>query len=113
MNFLFFLLFIFHTKPYPFEYCVIKETPMKQLIISLKSRNEVYGFARILKSNGIYLSIINTPKIIGSSCMLCIKTEFRNLSIITQMIKQLKPKSFLGVYSVTPTQNGEQILKLM
>ncbi|MBQ9795448.1 MAG: DUF3343 domain-containing protein [Clostridia bacterium] len=86
---------------------------MKYLIISFKSRNELYGFANILKSNGIYLSIINSPKSIGSGCMLCIKTDFRNLNKILQLIRQFQPKSFLGLYSFQSTTNGDQILRIM
>ncbi len=86
---------------------------MKHLIISFKSRNELYGFARVLKSNGIYLSIINSPKSIGSSCMLSIKTDFKNLGSVSQMLRRYQPKSFLGLYLVHQTSNGEQILRLM
>ncbi len=86
---------------------------MKHLIISFKSRNELYGFARILKSNTIYFSIINSPKSIGSSCMLSIKTDFINLNKISQLLRQHKPISFLGLYSVQSTAQGNQTLKLM
>ena len=40
---------------------------MKHLIISFKSRNELYSFARFIKSNNVFFSIINTPKSVGSS----------------------------------------------
>ena len=86
---------------------------MNYLIISFKSRNELYGFAKILKTNRIYLSIINSPKSIGSSCMLSIKTDHRNFNTITRLIRQYLPKSFLGIYSIQPATNGEQIFKLM
>ena len=86
---------------------------MKHLIISFKSRNELYGFAHLLKSNGIYLSIINSPKSIGSSCMLSIKTDYRNLGKISQLLRQHQPRSFLGLYSILSSNNGEQIFKLM
>lgn len=86
---------------------------MKHILISFKSRNELYGFAKILKSNGIYFSIINSPKNIGSSCMLSIKTEFTNLNSISQLIKKYQPKTFLGLYSTQVTPNGNQTLRLM
>ena len=86
---------------------------MKYLIIAFKSRNELYTFARILKSNGINISIINSPKSIGSSCMLSIKTIFLNLNSIKQILLRYQPKSFLGLYSIQQTQNGEQVLRLM
>lgn len=86
---------------------------MKYLILSFKSRNELYGFARILKNHGIYIFIINTPKNVGSSCMLSIKTDFRYLTLISQLLKQYSPKSFLGLFSVNNSAFGEQTIKLV
>jgi len=85
---------------------------MKYLIISFKSRDELYRFARTLKSKGIILSIINTPKGIGSSCMLSIKTDLNKTNIVSMILKQFQPKSFLGLYSLTKINNGEQVFKL-
>ena len=90
-----------------------KETFMKFLILSFKSRNELYGFSKLLKSNGIFLSIINSPKSIASSCTLSIKTDFKYLSFITQLLRRYTPKSFLGLYTIQTNSNGEQIFKLM
>jgi len=86
---------------------------MKYLIISFKSRNELYAFAKILKSNGIYLSIINSPKSIGSSCMLSIKTDFKNLNLTNQLLLRYSPKTFLGLYSIQHSSNGDLVLKLI
>ena len=86
---------------------------MKQLLISFKSRNELYSFARLLKANNIIFSIINTPKSIGSSCILSIKTEHKNLNFISNLLSQFNPKSFLGVYSFISSPNGNQIFRLL
>ena len=86
---------------------------MKYLVISFKSRNELYSFARVLKLNGIYSSIITTPKSIGSTCMLSIKTDFKNLNTISNLIRQHNPKSFLGLFSIQQSTNGQQIFKIM
>ena len=86
---------------------------MKQLIISFKSRNELYSFARMLKSNNLFISIINTPKSIGSSCTLAIKTEYKNLNLISSLLNRFNPQSFLGVYSFVSTSNGNQIFRLL
>jgi len=86
---------------------------MKQLIISFKSRNELYSFARFLRTNNIFISIINTPKSIGSSCMLSIKTDFKNLNLITQILNKIRPKSFLGVYSFVSSVNGNQTFRIL
>ena len=86
---------------------------MKNLIITFKSRNELYNFANILKRHGIVVSIINSPKSIGSSCMLSIKTDFKNLNLISQILRQVKLRSFLGLYSIQITNNGEQTLRIL
>lgn len=86
---------------------------MKYLIISFKARNDVYGFERLLREHNIFSNIINTPKSIGSSCMLSLKTDFRNLNSIVQILNRIKLKSFLGVFSVEKTTLGEQTLRLV
>ena len=89
------------------------ETLMKHLIIAFKSRNELYTFARILKSNNVFLHIINSPKTIASSCTLSIKADFRFLNTINQLLLRHQPPSFIGLYSIQSTQNGEHTLRLM
>ena len=55
---------------------------MKALIISFKSRNDIFSFSRLLRENNISNSTINTPKNIGSPCSLSIKCSFNNLEKI-------------------------------
>ena len=86
---------------------------MKHIVIAFKSRNELYTFARILKSNNVFLNVINSPKTIASSCTLSIKTDYRFLSTVNHLLLRHQPSSFLGLYSVQSTSNGEQILRLM
>ena len=86
---------------------------MNQLIIMFKSRNELYGFARILKTHNVFFSIINTPKRIASSCTLSIKTDLKNFNLTKQLLLRHQPKTFVGIYSFQSNQNGEQILRLM
>lgn len=85
---------------------------MKFLVLSLKSRNEIYSYANFLKNNGIYASIINSPKTVGSSCMLSIKIDYKFLNQIVNLINKQRPKSFLGLYSINQI-NGTQSIKLM
>ncbi len=85
----------------------------KFLIISFKSRNDIYAFENILKQNYIFCSIINTPKNIGSSCTLSIKTNYNVLNQITNLLKKSNLKSFLGLYSLTQNEFGNQISKLI
>jgi len=86
---------------------------MKNLIIAFKSRNELYSFARILKSSNVIFTIINSPKTIASSCTLSIKADFKFLNIINQLLLRYQPRSFIGLYSIQATPNGNQTLRLM
>lgn len=85
----------------------------KVLLLSLKSRNEIYSYSTFLKNNGISISIINSPKSIGSSCMLSIKIDYKYLNQIVNLLNKQRPKSFLGLYSLTQLPNGNQAIRLM
>ena len=86
---------------------------MKTLIIAFKSRNELYSFARILKNSKVFFNIINSPKSIASSCTLSIKADFKFLNTINQLLLKYQPRSFIGLYSIQVTPNGNQTLRLM
>ena len=84
----------------------------KFLIISLKSRNEIYSYSNFLKQQGMFVSIVNSPNSIGSSCMLSIKLDYKYLNQIVNIINKQKPKSFLGLYLISQL-NGNQTIRLM
>ncbi len=84
---------------------------MKYLIISFKSRNSVMTFAKILKKNGIYTNIINTPRIISTSCGLSIKTEFHNLQIVLSLLRKINLSGLIGIYSITRKGTHEEVEK--
>ena len=84
----------------------------KYLIISLKSRNEIYSYYNFLKAVGIFVSIINSPSIIGSSCMLSLKLDYKHLNQIVNILNKQKPRSFLGLYSISHV-NGNIIVRIM
>ena len=86
---------------------------MKILLITFKSRNELYSFSKLLKINSIYHLIISTPSAIGSSCTLSIKTEYYYLKHLFKILQKSKPASILGVYSVFQGLNGNQINKIL
>ena len=86
---------------------------MKYLTITFKSRNELYGFSKMLRSNGIYINIVNTPKAIGSSCLLSIKVDFLSLNKVINLLKLFNPKSFVGLYSTIETLNGNQTHRII
>lgn len=86
---------------------------MKHLIISYKSRNELYAFSKILKMHSINHLVVNTPKMIASSCMLSIKTDFSNYYIVSQLLTNFKTRSFLGLFSFESSTTGNQVIRLM
>lgn len=86
---------------------------MKKLIISFKSRNDIFSFSHILQQNGVFNSKINTPNKIGSPCSLSIKCDAQYLEKVRRLIYQIKPNSFNGLYMVINNSMGEQISKLM
>lgn len=86
---------------------------MKKLIISFKSRNDVFSFSRLLQQNGISSSTINTPAKIGSSCSLSLRCDAQYLPKIKNLLYQAKPNSFKGLFLLSINQQSEQIVRLI
>lgn len=86
---------------------------MKHLIISFNSRNSLYAFAKILRSNNISVSIINTPRSIAISCGLSIKTNFIHLNLISNLIKQVNISGFIGIFIQTSNNSLQRYEKFM
>ena len=70
---------------------------MKHLIISFKSRTNLYSFAKILNLNNISYSIINTPRSIAVNCGLSLQVNFMYLNKVVFLLKQ---NNFLGVIGI-------------
>jgi len=86
---------------------------MKKLIISFKSRNDIFSFSRLLQQNGILNSTINTPKQIGSTCSLSIKCDAQHIEKVKNLLYQIRLKSFNGLFIITNTPYGYQISKIL
>ncbi len=84
---------------------------MKYLIISFNSRNSVMTFAKLARKNGLYTSIINTPRSVSVSCGLSVRTEFQNLQSIISLLKKSNLSGLIGVYSITRKGQYEEIEK--
>ncbi|MBE7076876.1 MAG: DUF3343 domain-containing protein [Clostridiales bacterium] len=85
---------------------------MKSIIIAFKSRNSIHSFSKLLKTNGVYSSIINTPHSISSSCGLSLKTEYKNFNVITSLISQLRTSDLIGIYMIEKNEFGEILRRL-
>ena len=73
----------------------------KFLVISFKSRNELFSFVKFLRENGIIAQIINTPRIVSHSCGLSAKTNEFNYSKLVNLLSLTKPYGFLGLFLIT------------
>lgn len=70
------------------------------------------AFAKILKNYGLNANIINTPKAISTSCGLSIKTEYRNIDFISQLISSKRVNNIIGVFLLNKTNFGDQVNRL-
>lgn len=71
---------------------------MKNLIIVARSRTYLYSIQKILNRNGVETIIINTPKSLGSTCGLSIKTNIRDLFKIKKIFTYFEPDGIAGVF---------------
>lgn len=86
---------------------------MKYIIISFKSRNNLLKFNKILKNQGMLTQIINTPRSTSISCSLSIKTDFRNLTNVINLVNQLHIDGLLGVYLINRIGMHEQTQRII
>lgn len=70
------------------------------------------AFVKILKNYGLNANIINTPKVISTSCGLSIKTEYRNIDFISQLISSKRVNNIIGVFLLNKTNFGDQVSRL-
>lgn len=82
---------------------------MNYLIISFKNRNGLMAFNKMLTSNGIFTSVINTPRTIAVSCGLSLKTDYKNLKYVINLLQIATPVGFTGLYLYNRTNGYEQI----
>ncbi len=78
---------------------------MKTIILSFRSRNALYSFSKILNSNNIKHSVINTPRTISTSCGLSIKTSYNYFSSIANILRHINPPELIGAFAETNYNN--------
>ena len=71
---------------------------MKYILISFNSRNSVLTFSKILSNYSIQSKIVSTPRAVSVSCGLCVKTDYRFLKDVINIIHQSKLYGFEGVF---------------
>lgn len=74
---------------------------MRYIIAVFKSRNETLYLANLLKQNGIFSSVINTPKEAGQACGISVRFDERVLQKVKTLILNRPFRSFHGFYRIT------------
>lgn len=83
---------------------------MKYTIAVFTTRRDAMSFFDFLTNNGIYASIINTPREISTSCGISVKFLFNNLNRIKSIA--MKYINFVAFYQVEENNNNRKITLL-
>ena len=76
------------------------------------SRNETLYLAKILLANGYRVGVVNTPKEAGLTCGISVRFEENNLPSIRMLISSKPFRSFVGIYRVQSSGNGNTYEKI-
>ena len=71
---------------------------MKNIIIVARTRTYLYSIQKILNRNEVDTIIINTPKSLGSTCGLSLKTNIHNLFRIRKIFDYYEIEGLIGVF---------------
>lgn len=85
---------------------------MKYILISFNSRNSVLTFAKILLNYSIPSRTVSTPRAVSVSCGLCVKTDYRFLKDVINILQQSKISGFDGVFLYTRINTSERIERI-
>ena len=79
---------------------------MEYIIIAFRSRANTVKFYEILKANGVYGQIVNTPKEAGVGCGLSIKINNGSLISAKMILRKSDLNSFAGLFLVKESLNA-------
>ncbi len=79
---------------------------MYYILAVFKSRSETLFFANLLKSNGLIVNVVNTPKQAGQTCGISVKFMPNNLAEVRRLLASRSFQSFVGFYTVM-LRNGQ------
>lgn len=85
---------------------------MKTIIVAFKSRNNLQLFAKIMRTHSIPIEIISTPRSVSISCGLSVKTDYRYLNTIINLLHVSNLDGFLGIYLIERQGLRQQTQKL-
>lgn len=77
---------------------------MEYYIAVFRARSETMNFASILKSYGVFATVINTPRVVNVSCGISVKFNVKDLDVAKTVLSRRRFDTFGGVYLIF--QNG-------
>ena len=83
---------------------------MEYYIIAFRSRSDTLAFYEFLKGNGVFVSVVTTPKEAGVGCGLSVKTDKSFAPFINNALRLFRRKSYAGVFVVSE-RNGKRTIK--
>ena len=70
------------------------------LLAVFRSRTETLNFASILRSYGVYCTIINTPRTINVSCGISVKFYEKDSQMVNQILARRRFDTFAGIFTL-------------
>lgn len=74
---------------------------MEYVVVAFRSRAHTVKFAEWLRSTGVPVEIINTPKEAGVGCGLSAKISKNNLLLVKKAVRLIGLDSFAGTFLVS------------
>ena len=84
---------------------------MRYVIAVFRSRNETLFFANLLRQNGFYSFVINTPKEAGQACGISVKFDEKILGFARKLLQSKPFRAFQGFYRITDGLNGKMVIE--
>lgn len=82
---------------------------MEYIIIAFRSRAHTVEFANFLKSNGVAIEIVNTPKEAGVGCGLSVKVKKQSFNFCKNAVLKLALSSFAGFFLLTSVGREQRV----
>lgn len=73
---------------------------MEYVIAVFRARSQTITFSNLLKSYGVQVGIISTPRKINVSCGISCRFQLKNLEIAKSIISRRRFDSFAGFYII-------------
>ena len=82
---------------------------MEYLVVAFRVRAQTIAFSALLKDNGVYNQIVNTPKEAGVGCGLSVQISQNQLEIVKRALSVGAFNSFAGIFKVKISGGGRSV----